>query len=269
MINTPSSTNSSSLDKSRANLVSLLWQAAGVFLIFLVMLVLTAGKPSGWMLPITFLIAGGFVVWAEVKRERRFYKRKPTALQLTEQAIEQNSLAQTNEQDTSVQIESSVPIDYLRSGKIKEWNQWRRYKTEKGANLRRVDLTRANLTGADLTGADLTEANLTGAYLTRAYLTGAYLTGANLTGANLTGANLTRAYLTEAYLTRADLTRANLTRANLTGADLTGVILNRTVVKDAVFGINPGLTDENEAELEERGAVFQDFPGDRSEIFKK
>lgn len=69
MINTPSSTNSSSLDKFRANLVSLLWQAAGVFLIFILMLVLAARKPSGWMLPITFLIAGGFVVWAEAKRE--------------------------------------------------------------------------------------------------------------------------------------------------------------------------------------------------------
>ncbi len=179
MINTPSSTNSSSLDKSRANLVSLLWQTSGVFLIFLVMLVITAGKPSSWMLLITFLIAGGFVIWAEAKREQRFYQRKPATLQL------------------------SVPIDYLRSGRIKEWNQWRKHKTEKGVDLTEANLTRANLTRANLTRANLTEANLA---------------RANLMRADLTEANLTRANLTEANLTRANLTRADLTRTNLAGA---------------------------------------------------
>ena len=84
-----------------------------------------------------------------------------------------------------------------------------------------------------LRGADLSRTNL---YKLR----GADLSGANLSGANLSGANL------------RDI--------NLAGIDLTGADLTYADVTGTIFGANPGLTEADKRDLQNRGAIFLDPP---------
>ena len=146
---------------------------------------------------------------------------------------------------------------------------------------REQDLIGIDLSGAHLSGADLSGADLSGAHLIRAHLIRADLSGANLSGANLSGAYLSDAYLSDAYLSDADLSRGNLSRgnlsganlkganlkgANLKGANLKGANLKGAVVEKAQFGANYGLTEEMKLDLKQRGAIFEDSPGDRSGV---
>lgn len=75
----PISSNYSSLQRVKDNFSSLLWESLGVFVIFVVVLIITSGKPSEKAISLTFLIAGGFVIFAEIineqKRNRRNYDR--------------------------------------------------------------------------------------------------------------------------------------------------------------------------------------------------
>ena len=183
-----------------------------------------------------------------------------------------------------------------------------RYANLSGANLRSADLsgadlsganlTSADLSGADLTSADLIDANLMSAYLSGAdlryadlsgaYLMSAYLIGANLIGANLSGANLSGASLIgdriRAYRIHADLSGANLSGADLSGADLSGVNLSganlsdadlidanlsKTKVEKARFSSTRGISESMKQDLIKQGAIFEDSPGDRSEVPKK
>jgi uncharacterized protein YjbI with pentapeptide repeats len=50
---------------------------------------------------------------------------------------------------------------------------------------------------------------------------------------------------------------ANLSRANLSGAD----------VKKTRFGYNRGISKSMKLDLQRRGAIFEDSPGDRSETY--
>ena len=171
-----------------------------------------------------------------------------------------------------------------------------------GANLSHANLSGAHLKGARIDtqtkidskwhlvweivtqGAreqDLIGIDLSGAHLIRAHLIRADLSGANLSGANLSGAYLSDAYLSDAYLSDADLSRGNLSRgnlsganlkganlkgANLKGANLKGANLKGAVVEKAQFGANYGLTEEMKLDLKQRGAIFEDSPGDRSGV---
>ncbi len=267
MINTPRRTNSPELQRFRANSISLFGETLGVFLIFAAMLALTGGKPPGWAIPVTFSFTTGFVVLAETRRELQFRKRRreppeqTPAIKNSSQNDADSSIERergTAEQSVLIQhsIQQSVPIYYLRNGQIKAWNEWR----QRGifVDFYRANLTRVNLVGANLTGVNLIKANLFGANLTRANLSGANLTRANLVGANLTGANLVG----------ANLTRANLSGANLTGADLSGSSYREALVEFALFRDNSGLTDADKDYLKDKGALFQDSPGDRSPIQK-
>jgi len=128
-----------------------------------------------------------------------------------------------------------------------------------GANLSGADLRSANLIGADLSGANLRSADLSGADLSRADLIGANLSGANLSGANLSGANLSDANLSD----------ANLSGANLSGADLIDANLSKTKVEKARFSLNFGISESMKQDLIKQGAIFEDSPGDRSEVFTK
>ena len=112
-------------------------------------------------------------------------------------------------------------------------------------NLRGVELFRACLFDANLISADLS--------------------GSNLTIADLRGANLTNANLTSSNLTGANLSDANLSNADLMGANLSGTNLNNTNVKNTQFGANLGIHLSLKQNLIERGAIFNDAPGDRSE----
>ena len=134
----------------------------------------------------------------------------------------------------------------------------------RSADLRSADLRSADLSGADLSGADLSLTNLISkklrfAKLSGADLSGAYLSHADLSGANLSGANLSG----------ADLSDANLSGADLSGADLSGADLSKTKVKEARFSSNSGISKSMKQDLIKQGAIFEDFPGDRSEVLTK
>jgi uncharacterized protein YjbI with pentapeptide repeats len=139
-----------------------------------------------------------------------------------------------------------------------------------GANLSGAYLIGADLSGANLSGANLIDANLSGAYLSVAYLRVGFnrtdLSGANLSGANLSGANLSRANLSRANLSGADLSGADLSGADLSGADLIDANLSKTKVEKARFSSNLGISESMKQDLIKQGAIFEDSPGDRSEV---
>jgi uncharacterized protein YjbI with pentapeptide repeats len=149
----------------------------------------------------------------------------------------------------------------------------------RSADLSGADLRSANLTGADLRSADLSGADLIGAYLRSANLSGANLSVANLSVANLSvanlsGANLIRANLSDANLRSANLSGTNLSGTNLSGTNLSGANLSRanlseTKVEKARFSSNSGISKSMKQDLIKRGAIFEDSPGDRSEVLTK
>jgi uncharacterized protein YjbI with pentapeptide repeats len=131
-------------------------------------------------------------------------------------------------------------------------------------NLSAANLIDANLNGANLCGAYLIRANLIEANLRHADLNGANLIEANLRHADLSCADLSCAYLNGAYLDDADLNSANLFFADLRGADLSGADLSGANVNYTQFGNNSGISESMMQDLIDRGAIFEDSPGDRS-----
>ena len=142
-----------------------------------------------------------------------------------------------------------------------------------GANLSGANLRSANLRSADLSGADLIDANLIGANLIGANLSGANLSGANLIGDRIRAyrihADLSGANLSGADLSGADLSGANLSGANLSGAGLIDTNLSKTKVEKARFSSNLGFCESMKLDLIKQGAIFEDSPGDRSEVLTK
>jgi uncharacterized protein YjbI with pentapeptide repeats len=144
-----------------------------------------------------------------------------------------------------------------------------------GTNLSGADLNGAKLAGANLNGADLNGANLSGAKLSiaklqgtnlsRANLSDAELSYANLSGAELIVANLNGAKLTGANLNGADFSGANLSGANLTRTKLLGTNLSGADLNGARFESNSEISESMKQDLTDRGAIFADAPGDRSE----
>ena len=130
-----------------------------------------------------------------------------------------------------------------------------------GANLINANLINANLSGAFLSGANLINANLINANLSGAFLSGANLINSNLINSNLINANLIDANLSGTNLSGAFLSGANLINANLSGADL-----RSAKVKNTRFGYNQGISEELRLDLIQRGAIFEDTPGDRSAV---
>ena len=123
------------------------------------------------------------------------------------------------------------------------------------------NLLGTNLSGVDLSGANLCRANLRGAELDDADLSETNLSNTNLSGADLSGAYLGDADLSHADLHRASLALANLSGANLTGANLIEANLSNTNlsganVEQALFGKNPGISEETKLNLKQRGAIF-------------
>ena len=102
---------------------------------------------------------------------------------------------------------------------------------KKNILLERIKTGQRNLSQVDLRGSDLSGANLRGSDLN----------GADLSGADLHGANLSV---------------ANLSEANFENA----------IVLNARFGQNQGIDETLKAALIEKGAIFEDSPGDRSRV---
>jgi len=137
------------------------------------------------------------------------------------------------------------------------------------AGLNSAGLSGANLFRANLRSADLSDADLNTANLFRANLIGAYLRSANLSGANLSDADLSFANLRSANLRSANLRSADLSGADLSGADLSGADLSKTKVEEARFSSNLGISESMKQDLIKQGAIFEDSPGDRSEVLTK
>ena len=67
----------------------------------------------------------------------------------------------------------------------------------------------------------------------------------------------------------ADLSRADLSRADLRDADLRDADLSVIQVEKTRFRNNLGITEELKKDLINRGAIFEDSPGDRSRILTR
>ncbi|MEG4288384.1 pentapeptide repeat-containing protein [Microcoleus sp. D2B6] len=152
-----------------------------------------------------------------------------------------------------------------------KWHLVREIVTQeiRDRNLRGVDLSDADLSDADLIDADLSGADLSGADLCGADLSGAYLIRADLSGADLSGADLIDANLNSANLSGSDLSGANLRSADLRSADLSGANLSKTKVEKARFSSHSGISESMKQDLIKQGAIFEDSPGDRSEVLTK
>ena len=185
-----------------------------------------------------------------------------------------NKLLKKNNSHTTQLIDSNLSNRYLVGFNLS--NADLRGAELRGANLSAADLSDANLRGAELRGAELRGANLRGVDLSVADLSVADLSGVNLRGADLSvadlrGANLSAADLRGVELSAADLSGANLSAAslsgaNLSGANLKGVDLSVTNVENARFGHNLDISESLKHDLIARGAIFENSPGDRSDI---
>jgi uncharacterized protein YjbI with pentapeptide repeats len=78
------------------------------------------------------------------------------------------------------------------------------------------------------------------------------------------GSNDYHADVSRADLRVADLRDANLRDADLMGADLSGIQVEKTRFRN-----NLGITEELKKDLINRGAIFEDSPGDRSRILTR
>jgi uncharacterized protein YjbI with pentapeptide repeats/DNA-binding Xre family transcriptional regulator len=141
-----------------------------------------------------------------------------------------------------------------------------------GADLSSTFLIDANLSFANLSGANLSDANLIDTNLRGTNLSFANLSDTNLSGANLCGAYLMNTNLCDAYLIGADLSLVNLSGANLNGANLIDTNLNNaymsgTNVENTRFRNNQGISESMKLDLIKKGAIFEDYPGDRSETY--
>jgi uncharacterized protein YjbI with pentapeptide repeats len=134
-----------------------------------------------------------------------------------------------------------------------------------GADLSHVDLSHADLRGANLENANLIHSDLIHSNLQGANLQGANLRLTNLTNADLSVTNLSNVDLIHANLIDTDLRFANLSNANLRFSDLSGANLSGAEVTNTHFKSNSGISASQQQDLIERGAIFEDAPGDRSE----
>lgn len=163
------------------------------------------------------------------------------ALEVLQQAIVEFSTDKTDNFLELVAIANLDPARDLRGGNL--------MATElSGLDFSKTNLDRVNLRGAHLTDADFSEASLTAAKLMGADLSGAYLGNTKLNEANLH-----RASLALANLGGADASGANFQEVNLSNTNLAGV-----KVEGAIFGQNPGLTEETKKSLLERGATVRE-----------
>jgi len=141
----------------------------------------------------------------------------------------------------------------IETSQVKHYDEWSlaRQDTvkEKVANLSMQEVL---MLGTKPMGTNLIRANLSNQLLIGADLIGAKLSGANLSGANLSGAKLIKTYLNEADLSGADLSGAKLIKTNLSKANL-----SKAIVEGALFISTEGIDKQQQAELQERGAIFE------------
>jgi uncharacterized protein YjbI with pentapeptide repeats len=291
-------------DEARTGLTSLIKQTVQIFVGWLVMLLLTGGNPSAFVVASSFCLGVGFVAWSEKERLTKgisisikkmfnnillligsfIYKLiRPFIYKLILidivnvdmvnglRAEEDEDYGDDSEEDEYYDSEEELTAGVFvddKSSLVREiLSQGITYQ-----DLRDVNLSHVNLSGANLSHANLVFANLSGANLSHANLSGANLSHANLVFANLNGANLSHANLKNVYLIYADLSSTNLSNTNLSDAhlhlaDLSSTIFNNANVKNAKFRANLGISESIKIDLIRRGAIFEDFsPNNHSGI---
>ncbi|QSJ18246.1 pentapeptide repeat-containing protein [Nostoc sp. UHCC 0702] len=242
--------------EAKAGLNSLFKQTAQVGVGFLVMLLLTGGKPPAFTVALSCVLGIGFVAWSEEKRisqQRVTNKKSVPKEEIPEQV---KLLLQANTENFSELVKSAGlnPAEDFAGANLASIKAIGCNLS--GFNFSGADLTQADFSRADLSNADFSDANLRSAQLSRANLT-----NANLSNALLIDANFSHADIRNANLSGADLINADISSADLSGANLTETNFTDTKVKNAQFGSNAGLTDDVKSELEQRRAIFpQDQP---------
>jgi uncharacterized protein YjbI with pentapeptide repeats len=293
----PSNRNQISLyEEAIAGIRSLAKQTTFVFVSLLIMLVLTGGAPSGFVMSLSFFLGVVSVAFLE---KQRVTNLKGKSASITDSRSSIQSVDISEDYGTVTKSNESVLIGdgerqliFSGSGRLPRFVEKDAdlsfadlggrdlssedlsainlsYANLNGAILGGSVLTRTNLSNAQMRGASLVSAVLSKANLSRANLRGAelinaILIGANLSNADLSGANLSEANLREANLSNTDLSGANLNEANLKEANLSNANLTRTDVKSAQFQKSLGISNEMKLDLIQRGAVFEDSPGNRS-----
>ncbi|MDF5715916.1 MAG: pentapeptide repeat-containing protein [Rhizonema sp. NSF051] len=238
---------------TKAGLVLLVKQTM-VVLGFTVMLLLTKGQQSSFLIGFIFCLGTLFIVWNEKMR----LSRESQQLIKTSQV---KSLTGTTQ--GSANLNNNVEIDAVQEAdsKFTLLQQLIRQDnnstgllvaTSNNLELAGADLIDAYLGGTNLSGADLKsvnlqngnlcDANLSNANLSNANLKNANLNSTRLENANLSYADLTNANLSNANLSHADLTNANFSNANLSHAWLVGADLSR-VNLGGVYLWNANLTN--------------------------
>ncbi|BDA71571.1 hypothetical protein CAL7716_057370 [Calothrix sp. PCC 7716] len=134
------------------------------------------------------------------------------------------------------------------------------------ADLSNADLSGSNLSGASLSNSNLTRASFSNSNLSGADLRDAKLQNANFSGTNLIGADLRDANLQNADLSDTDFNGANFSGANLSGANLQNANLQNANVTKTQFRNNEEISQSIKQDLIKRGAIFEDSPGDRSQV---
>jgi Pentapeptide repeats (8 copies) len=232
-------------EEAKAGLNSLVKQTAQVGVGFLIMLLLTGGKPPAFTVALSCVAGIGFVAWSEAKR-------------LTQQRVSRGKIP--NQVKQLLEADTENFSELVKSAGLNPTEDFA------GANLVGVKGVGCNLSGFNLSGANLNEGDLSRADLSNANLSDANLRSAKLGRVNLVGANLSNALLIDADLSHADIRNANLSSADLinvdlssadlSGANLTETNLSSALVVNAQFGNNTGLADDTKSDLKQRGAIF-------------
>ncbi|MGD1907999.1 MAG: pentapeptide repeat-containing protein [Leptolyngbyaceae cyanobacterium] len=162
-------------------------------------------------------------------------------------------------------------LDHVNLGEANLVGAWLCGANLKDANLRGAKLNSADLAVTDMRNADLRYARLINSTLVRADLRKANLLGADLSYSDPSQARFIDAVLMHARFVKAGLWNANLSYADIRFADFSGATLREAnligtkmgeelKVERAEFGNNPGLTEEDQRQLQRRGAYCRDLP---------
>lgn len=239
-------------EEAKAGFNSLIKQTVQVGAGFLLMLLVTGGKPPAFTVALSVVGGIAFVAWSEQKRltnPKTFPSVKNSVSHQFQTEVKQLLEADTENLAELVKRAGLNPSEDLVGANFLGVKAV-------GCNMRYFNLSDADLSHADLSRADLSFANLSNAKLIQAKLSRAELNYCNLSNALLMDADLSHADFRNANLSGADLINADLSNAYLEGADLSGANLASAKVEKAVFGKNAGISEADKSDLEKRGAIF-------------
>lgn len=242
--------------EAKTGLNSLVKQTVQVGAGFLVMLLVTGGKPPAYTVALSCVAGIAFVAWSEEKRltTLRLANTTPPSQEQIQDQVKQIIEADTDNLFELVKSAGlNLAVDLAGANLLGVKGV--------GCNLKGFNLSGADLSEADLSRADLSDANLSNANLRSAKLNRASLICANLSNALLIDADFSHADLSNTNFCGADLINADLSSANLSRANLTNANLSSAKVENTQFGYNAGLSEDLKLDLEKRGAIFpQDQP---------